>query len=295
MVKLDATAVAAAEELKKADRRLSTKLSVDGEPHTEYVSAGLLLGQSAAFTAAALVAGAAGGAPPSAVGVPLAEPGSATNSGDSHAAAASMLPSLFILGRYCLQQAQVPQSAAASAKALGTQVDVEPEGPFLTELVLSAVQQWLEASSTHEQLLAAGYAPQALPQQLQQVVAALQAVRGGAVKMQPDSACCSVEAECVLAAAHQMQAVGRALCSFAVPCMCTNPACEKLSGPTELGLVSGRSCIFAGCGVARYCGRVCQRAAWKQHKPVCGALAAAATAEVAAAAASVVPSPPTGA
>jgi hypothetical protein len=140
----------------------------------------------------------------------------------------------------------------------------------LAERILPPVQQWLQASSTQEQLAAAGYAPQALPQQLQQVAAAVQVVGGSASSTQFE------------AATQQLQAAGSALCSFAVPCLCNNPACDNLSGLTELGLVSGRSCICAGCRVARYCGRACQRAAWKQHKPVCAALAAAASGATAA-------------
>jgi hypothetical protein len=73
------------------------------------------------------------------------------------------------------------------------------------------------------------------------------------------------------------------MCLFAVPCLCNNPSCANLSGLTEMGLVSGRSCVCGGCRVAHYCGRACQPAVWKQHKPVCAALAAATAAATAAA------------
>jgi hypothetical protein len=92
----------------------------------------------------------------------------------------------------------------------------------------------------------------------------------------------TLDAACLLEATQQLQAAGNSMCSFAVPCLCNNPTCANLSGLTEMGLVSGCSCVCAGCRVARYCGRACQRSAWKQHKPVCGALAAAATASAAA-------------
>ena len=67
------------------------------------------------------------------------------------------------------------------------------------------------------------------------------------------------------------------LSSVAVPHFCNNTSCANLTGPTDVQLVSGRSCICAGCRIARYCGRARQRQAWPQHKAVCKALAAAAT------------------
>jgi hypothetical protein len=76
--------------------------------------------------------------------------------------------------------------------------------------------------------------------------------------------------------AQEWKSLGLALCSFAVPCMCNNPGCTSMAGLSELASVSGRSCVCGGCRVARYCGRACQRAVWKQHKPVCAALSAAA-------------------
>jgi hypothetical protein len=76
--------------------------------------------------------------------------------------------------------------------------------------------------------------------------------------------------------AQQLQVLGSALNTLPGPHTCNNPACISMLGLTEQASVSGRSCICAGCLVARYCGRACQRAAWKQHKPVCKALAGAA-------------------
>jgi hypothetical protein len=77
---------------------------------------------------------------------------------------------------------------------------------------------------------------------------------------------------------RELQATGVMLCSIAVPHFCNNAACVNVSGPTDVQLVSGRSCLCAGCCTARYCGRVCQRQAWQEHKPVCKALKAAAAA-----------------
>jgi hypothetical protein len=257
--------------------------------------------RAAAHTAAALVACGNGAIVPRPVLAGSALPARARQSRDSHSAASSKLPGLFILGSCCMAWAQQLQNPikptpqpppGVSAEALsflsslgalvGSPVDQpEPDNgapkPHAGEHVLPPVQQWLQASSTQEQLVAAGYAPQALPQQLQQVVAALQAVRDDAGSSQSDADRSS--------AVQQLQAAGSALCSFAVPCLCNNPSCSNLSGLTELGLVSGRSCICRGCRVARYCGRACQRAMWKQHKPSCAALAAALPLTVTAASA----------
>jgi hypothetical protein len=144
----------------------------------------------------------------------------------------------------------------------------QPQG---AELLLPPMQQWLQASNTQEQLVAAGYAPQALLRQLQQVKEALQAVREISAR---------IDSSFFLETAQQLHAAGSVMCSFAVPCLCNNPSCANLSGLTELGSASGRSCVCGGCRVARYCGCSCQRAVWRQHKPVCTALSAAAAATV---------------
>jgi hypothetical protein len=81
-----------------------------------------------------------------------------------------------------------------------------------------------------------------------------------------------------------LRAVGDVVGLIPVADFCNNGSCVTVCGPSEVQLVSGRSCICAGCRTARYCGRGCQRQAWKQHKPVCKALAAAAAATAGAAA-----------
>jgi hypothetical protein len=202
--------------------------------------------------------------------------------GCSSDTATAVLPSVFLLGRCCmtwaellqanspLSQTQQQQQGEVTSSSPEQQQQQQGRGDNLTsqlglDRVLSVVQQWLQHGSTCDQLAAAGYAPQAVLQQLEQVLAAWHTMQ-----LNPS------DTATLLAAAQQLQSTGLALCSFAVPCMCNNPGCTSMAGLSELVAVSGRSCICAGCLVARYCGRVCQRAAWKQHKPVCGALRAAA-------------------
>jgi hypothetical protein len=228
--------------------------SKDGE--SAYARSHLI--RAAVYTVAALIAGATDmqqWCPP--------------GGGSSQAAAIPTLPGLIIAGRCCMWWAKVLQVGPSYAE--GKLMQMLDNVLSSAGLLVSCVQQWLQASSTNEQLVAAGYAPQALPQQLQQMVTALQAARDSAVGGQ-------LETACLREAVQQLQAAGSALCSFATPCLCNNPSCSNLSGLTEVGLVSGRNCVCGGCRAARYCGRACQRAVWKQHKPVCAALAAAAAA-----------------
>jgi hypothetical protein len=151
-----------------------------------------------------------------------------------------------------------------------------PQLPFLRGLAWngSILQEWLETGTTCEQLASAGYAPHGAGQQVLQQLNQLAAACAALAQPLPETS--SGVRAIVQAAAQQLQSLGAALCSFAVPCMCNNPGCTSMVGLSELAAVSGHSCICGGCRVARYCGRACQRAAWKQHKPVCGALSAAA-------------------
>lgn len=76
--------------------------------------------------------------------------------------------------------------------------------------------------------------------------------------------------------AKMLLSVGQALSVFAVPHCSNKPGCLNMSGLTEKGIVSGKSCMCSRCNVARYCGRQRQVAHWRAHKAVCKMLAAAA-------------------
>jgi uroporphyrinogen-III synthase len=131
------------------------------------------------------------------------------------------------------------------------------------------VAVWLRDSSVAAQLAAAGYHPQHMHQQLQALLSAQ-----AAAQSQSDAASRA-------AFAQLLHDVGVLFSSVAVPHFCNNPGCQNLAGLSDTQLVSGRSCLCAGCVTARYCSRGCQKQHWKQHKPVCKALAAAAAAAAA--------------
>jgi hypothetical protein len=230
---------------------------------------GWVYGGAAGYAASALLAGAAAGIQQQQLTGAAAPAGSTvcsdSGSSSSHAAAVAMLPSVVILGRFFMQRAEQIQEEYGCDSGLYAEQDLVDGA---TTDLLSVVQQWLAAGDTCDQLAAAGYASLPVLQQLQQMLEVWQALQH-----RP-----SATAE-ILAAAQQLQSTGLALCSFAVPCMCNNPGCTSMAGLSELAAVSGRSCICGGCRVARYCRRACQRAAWKQHKPVCAALTAAAAAD----------------
>jgi hypothetical protein len=152
----------------------------------------------------------------------------------------------------------------------GASASAQPCG---LEKLLATVSSWVGAATApvvHTALAAAaGGGPQHFRQQLQ--LGALSAAQA-AVRQE------GVNDASLSALVQQLQVTGGMLSSFAVPHFCNNPACVNISGPTEVQLVSGRSCICAGCHTARYCGRGRQSQAWKQLKAVCKALAAAAAA-----------------
>jgi hypothetical protein len=209
------------------------------------------------------------------------------------------LPSLVILGRCCLVWAeQLRQQAPELLRLLafgagplqqqqqqetvqgGVQTEhsaasiciprLQAAAPCGLQQSMAAVSSWVGGLASFEAHAALAAAAGGDLQHFKQQLQALSAAQTAVLQQ-------GVHDASLAALVQQLQATGVMLSSIAVPHFCNNPVCVNISGPTEVQLVSGRSCICAGCRTARYCGRVCQRQAWPQHKAVCKALAAAAS------------------
>jgi hypothetical protein len=208
----------------------------------------------------------------------------------SSRACTAALPWLALLGRYCcacavlVQQWQVSLESDAqgiSLKHIQWLMHRWVLAHTLQQLHLSLanVVQWLAAAGTMQQLIALGYQPQDMQQQLAGAAEALESLCEDLPTAEPlgGGGTTALLKEIQM----QLHAASTVMACFAMPHACNNPACSNVSGPSEAQLVGGRSCICAGCRIARYCGRACQGAMWRQHKPVCKALAAAAAAAAA--------------
>jgi hypothetical protein len=246
----------------------------------------VMLKHSAMATAAAAADAAGGNTLP-----PAAAAAAATSDNSTCAASCPGLPWLVLFGRVCsqwgdllsgfdraglpLQQSGWQQGWGDHGKVLGVlgfyaqQLASEP---------LVCVADWLLLYA--DALAAAGYGVQGVQAVCDQLgvlhkgwQAAREAAKGQAAATGEEPAAAAVLGQL----SRALQAFGAAVSgALPVPHFCNNPGCRNVSGDSEVALVSGHSCICAGCKVARYCGRSCQRACWKVHKPVCQALAAAA-------------------
>jgi hypothetical protein len=81
------------------------------------------------------------------------------------------------------------------------------------------------------------------------------------------------------ALADGLLSFGSLLCAALPTRLCCNePSCCCLDKPAEQQLAAGKGSQCSACGAARYCGKADQRKHWKQHKPICQAIAATAKA-----------------
>jgi hypothetical protein len=220
------------------------------------------------------------------------------------------LPSLVILGRCCLAWAEQLQQQSPELLQLiasGAAVPQLQQGEEGEEFTIMIRQGGVQVEHSAARVCVPGWQEGAAdatgePCGLEDLVATASLWLGGITSLVADATVAAAadgtiqqfrqQLEALLAAqqatreevndaslaalVQQLQATGVMLSSIAVPHFCNNPGCVNISAPTEAQLVSGRSCICAGCRIARYCGRVCQRQAWPRHKPVCKALSAAA-------------------
>jgi hypothetical protein len=183
---------------------------------------------------------------------------------------------LVLLGRCCLQLGELTTSVSPEGCKIAAALK------FYLDAVVTASSGWLSAGSNAAQLAALGYDSEGVTSCLRTAAAASDRVsRVASATGLP--ACDKHASTAALQAAvatlqEQLRAVGGALTSFTHPSACNNPACLCFSGPSEVSLVQGNTGSCSSCKAARYCCKACQKAAWRQHKPVCKALTAAAAA-----------------
>jgi hypothetical protein len=178
--------------------------------------------------------------------------------------ASDMLPLLVLLGCCCLQLSDLTTSVSPTGCYTATALKY-----YLTS-ALDASIAWLGAGSHAAQLGELGCDAEGLHRFLRNAAA----VAGRVCHDQ--FASITTQQTAVSQLQEQLRAVGQVLTSFTHPSACNNPACMSFAGPSEASLVQGNHSRCNSCRAARYCSKTCQRAAWKQHKPVCKALAAAA-------------------
>jgi hypothetical protein len=140
------------------------------------------------------------------------------------------------------------------------------------QVMVDVMQNWITAHA--DVIAAAGCDAATLVQQLQQLLAARQVA---------DGSTSTTAAAAVDEMVKELIATGKAYCAVPLKPLCNNPVCGASDGPSELKLVGGGVGLCKGCLGVRYCSMACQKQHWKQHKPVCKALAARKAAMAAAA------------
>jgi hypothetical protein len=204
--------------------------------------------------------------------------GRSSSNATSPSDVAGVMSLLALLGRCCLLVSgqSIPESSC------GGPVDVYMASTMATVIstkldpTVSATIRWLTAGSNAAQLDALGYNTDGLMQCLQDAAAASNAARTARHATSRSAEPMTHMMAAVSQLQQHLRAVGQMLISFAHPGACNNPACTTFSGPSESSIVQGSTSRCSSCRAARYCSKSCQRAAWKQHRPVCKALTAAA-------------------
>jgi hypothetical protein len=113
----------------------------------------------------------------------------------------------------------------------------------------------LDDSSTAQQLASLGPpTAQKVKQQLNNLLSAAWAAEAAAaVAVAKRKGKANAQGKAVAAVfdglRQELQATGVILSTLAVPVACNNPSCINMAGPSELLLVSGRSCVCGGCKV----------------------------------------------
>jgi hypothetical protein len=166
---------------------------------------------------------------------------------------------------------QAQQMLAAKAgleRAPGTTGCVRSDDMRLLATLLGILQD----SSMSAQLSAAGYDVQTPlgSLELAPVLASTPAPAETAGQHSVSSSICIGLQHSLLI--RHLQVAGACLNDMPFSWGCNNPACSNMTGPSELQLVKGKVHSCKGCRTARYCGRACQVAHWKQHKRACKAL-----------------------
>jgi hypothetical protein len=127
-------------------------------------------------------------------------------------------------------------------------------------VVVVSLERWIRQHT--EVVEAVGCDAFGLLQQVDQLLAARDAA----------ASCTSNVAAAVDDFVLQLLATGKICCAVPLKTLCNNPICGVVDGPSEAKLVGGTG-LCKGCLGVRYCSKACQNQHWKQHKPVCKALA----------------------
>jgi hypothetical protein len=134
-----------------------------------------------------------------------------------------------------------------------------------------ALEALIGASSSRAAMLLGGVVT-AIPNSSSSTQPSLAAVAAAPAVVTEAEATRFCEDPAVAAVVTALHAAGTALGAVPTSMACNNPSCPSLAKEAEQLMVNGRGCLCGGCKLARYCGKSCQNAHWKTHRPVCKAV-----------------------